>query len=58
MMLILFVVIVGMLFFVIFGLWFYGVWIKNVLNLFVFMWYVFVFSIGFNVFWWNFIIVF
>jgi len=57
-MLTLFVAIAGMLFLAIFGLWFYGVWTKNVLNPPTFMWYVFVLSIGFNALWWNSIIVF
>ena len=57
-MLTLFVAIIGMLFLAIFGLWFYGVWTKNVLNPPAFMWYVFVLSIGFNALWWNSTIVF
>ncbi|MDE3741472.1 lipopolysaccharide biosynthesis protein [Maribacter polysaccharolyticus] len=43
----------GVVFLAFFGLWFYNIWTQNELIVPPLMWYIFVFGVLFNAFWWS-----
>lgn len=45
--------IVGVVFLLIFGLWFYGIWTNNSLDIDPLMWNIFILGILFNALWWT-----